>query len=263
MMPVSLALSPWEICIASEVRKCPCPPSCVMPASKEFRVRVDLSKNIRKIVWSGKWRCGIRPLNFRFRSEATSSITSSPVSDHSSVVIQSLPLKCACLVSVMSFAPVSSRKGGGVGKMRVARVADGFEQQLEFEIGQQIERARGAGCGRLGRPAERAVVAEADFDLGVVPLEARPVGRSVHRQNVGFPCDDAVDSAPRIIDIESIPARIPVKSFEAAEEARLLDERAAVFGTEDIAVAALVARIGVVGELARLGHAKHAAGNGA
>src|ERR1035438_1219591 len=100
MMPVSLALSPCEICITSEVRKCPCPPSCVMPASKELRVRVDLSKNIRKMVWSGRWRCGIRPLNFRFRSDDTSSITSSSLSDHSSVVIQSLPLKCACLVSI-------------------------------------------------------------------------------------------------------------------------------------------------------------------
>src|ERR1035438_10450001 len=45
MMPVSLGLSPCETCITSAVRKWAWPPSCVIPASNEFRVRVDLSKN--------------------------------------------------------------------------------------------------------------------------------------------------------------------------------------------------------------------------
>src|ERR1035438_862909 len=245
MMPVSLALSPCEICITSEVRKCPCPPSCVIPASKEFRVRVDLSKNIRKMVWSGRWRCGIRPLNFRFRSAATSSITSSSLSDHSSVVIQSLPLKCACLVSVMSFVFVSyRRKSGGVGKMRVACVADGFQQQLELEIRQQIERARCTGSATLRRPAERAVVAETDFDLRVVPLEARTARRPTYRQNIRFASDHAVDNVPFVVDIESVPARIPVKRLQAAQETCLFDERAAVFGTENVAVRSEERRVG-------------------
>ena len=53
-MPVSLGLSPCDTCITSAVRKCAWPPSCVIPASNELRVRVDLSKNIRKMVWSGR-----------------------------------------------------------------------------------------------------------------------------------------------------------------------------------------------------------------
>ena len=52
-----------------------------------------------------------------------------------------------------------------------------------------------------------------------------------------------------------------MKRFEAAEKARLFDERSAVFGAEDVAVAALVAGVGIVGELAGLDHAEHAARN--
>ena len=50
ILPVSSGVSPWLICVASESRKWACPPSCVMPASKALRVRVDLSKNSRNAV---------------------------------------------------------------------------------------------------------------------------------------------------------------------------------------------------------------------
>ena len=50
ILPVSAGVSPWLICVASASRKWAWPPSCVMPASKALRVRVDLSKNSRNAV---------------------------------------------------------------------------------------------------------------------------------------------------------------------------------------------------------------------
>ena len=47
IVPMSFGLSPWAICEVSESMKCAWPPSWVMPASNELRVRVDLSKKIR------------------------------------------------------------------------------------------------------------------------------------------------------------------------------------------------------------------------
>jgi hypothetical protein len=51
-----------------------------MPASKELRVRVELSKKIMKRVLSWRSRCGRERPNCLFRSAATSKTVSSSLS---------------------------------------------------------------------------------------------------------------------------------------------------------------------------------------
>ena len=75
-MAVSLADSPWEICILSAVRSWAWPPSWVMPASMELRVRVDCSKKIMNRVLSGSSRCGSPSAKRFFRSKEVSNTVS-------------------------------------------------------------------------------------------------------------------------------------------------------------------------------------------
>ena len=58
---MSFGLSPCATCVFSESRKIACPPSCVIPDSNAFRVRVDLSRKSMNSVLSGSSRCG-RPV---------------------------------------------------------------------------------------------------------------------------------------------------------------------------------------------------------
>ena len=51
---MSFGDSPCAACEVSAEMKWACAPSCVAPASKELRVRVDLSKKKRKTVLSGR-----------------------------------------------------------------------------------------------------------------------------------------------------------------------------------------------------------------
>jgi hypothetical protein len=95
------------------------------------------------------------------------------------------------------------------------------------------------------------VIAKPHFDRRVVPLETRAIRGAVYLENVPFPRNHAMDGVARVIDIEPIPAGVAAEGFETAEKPRFLDERTAVFRAEDIAVAALIARIGEVRELAR------------
>ena len=55
---MSFGLSPCETCVLSASRKIAWPPSCVIPVSKAFRVRVDLSRKSMYSVLSGSSRCG-------------------------------------------------------------------------------------------------------------------------------------------------------------------------------------------------------------
>src|ERR1035441_1358734 len=120
------------------------------------------------------------PLNFRLRSEETSSMTSSSAPVHSWVVIQSLPLKSAFTDDLL--------KSRDVGEMNVARVADRFGQKLDFEIGKHVVDVRGY-CAGLRLPAQSLVVAQTDFENGSLGFEARSVRGRVERENVGLSGD--------------------------------------------------------------------------
>ena len=72
-MPVSLAFSPWPICVALGVSQMAWPPSWVMPVSKELRVRVDSSKNsmysvLARRMWSCKTPVAKSPFSLNARS---------------------------------------------------------------------------------------------------------------------------------------------------------------------------------------------------
>jgi len=78
MMPMSFGLSPWATWVLSASRKIPCPPSCAMPASNAFRVRVDLSRNsMNSVLSSSRWVFS-PALRFAFSSRAT--VTASSIS---------------------------------------------------------------------------------------------------------------------------------------------------------------------------------------
>jgi len=66
-------------------------------------------------------------------------MTSSSASVHSWVVIQSLPLRALSLMNLL--------KSRDVGKMNVARIADRFGQQFEFEIREHVEHPRRRRAG--------------------------------------------------------------------------------------------------------------------
>ena len=85
VIAVSFGLSPCETWVLSASRKIAWPPSCVMPVSKAFRVRVDLSRNSMYSVLSGSRRCGSPRLRASFSSPATASTSSSSSTDQSSV----------------------------------------------------------------------------------------------------------------------------------------------------------------------------------
>src|SRR5579872_3698255 len=236
MMPVSLGLSPWETCMASAVRKCAWPPSCVMPASNEFRVRVDLSKNIRKTVRSGRWRWGVRLLKFRFRSAETSSMTSSSASVHSWVLIQSRPWNSAVLVSICDLTATIDdllypRR---IHEVHAAGVADGFGEKLEFEIREHVEDARFGRDAFSRGPMHRPIVAQPDLDFDGFGLQVGPIGRRVQVQRVLLPRDHAIDGRFTGLPVDKEPVRAGVRAirFQAAEESRLLPLRAAFFGAE-------------------------------
>src|SRR6266700_7243333 len=91
ILPISLGVSPWEICILSGSRKIAWPPSLVMPASKELRVRVDEKKKSMKRVLSSNKREGRSSPHFILRSKARCSTVSSSSFVHSWVLIKSLP----------------------------------------------------------------------------------------------------------------------------------------------------------------------------
>jgi len=91
MTPVSWADSPWAICEVSALMKWACAPSWVAPASKELRVRVELSKNMRKIVLFGRTTVGSPARNRRFNSPESLRNSSISGTLHSCVTIQSRP----------------------------------------------------------------------------------------------------------------------------------------------------------------------------
>src|SRR5271157_3891118 len=112
------------------------------------------------------------PLNFRLRSDETSSMTSSSSSLHSWVVIQSLPLKSAFTDDLL--------KSRYIGKMNAPRVADRFAQHFELEIRKHVDNPR---CHRAF-PTQRLVIAQPNFDNRRVVLEPPPIRRRLERQRI-------------------------------------------------------------------------------
>src|SRR5579859_2361215 len=98
ILPISLGVSPCEICILSGSRKMACPPRRVIPASKELRVRVDEKKKSMKRVLSSSSREGRSSPHFILRSKARCRTVSSSSFVHSWVVIKSLPRKFVFIV---------------------------------------------------------------------------------------------------------------------------------------------------------------------
>src|ERR1035437_10676840 len=120
----------------------------------------------------------MRALNFRLRSAETSSMTSSSLSDHSWVVIQSLPLKSAVLISNGDLL-----QPGDVGEVDVARVGDRFDENSELVIRQHVEQ-NGCGGAGLGLKRQRLVAGRPDFDNGGRGFEVRVAGGGVQGEDV-------------------------------------------------------------------------------
>ena len=107
------------------------------------------------------------------------------------------------------------------------------------------------------------VVAGTNLHFGVLAVKPGKVHRGVDHQFIPLAPQRAVNRARGPIDIKLVGPGIGFVGLAAAEEARLLHLRTTLLGTENIAVAALVARIGVVGQLMRLHDAQNAARNAA
>ena len=109
-------------------------------------------------------------------------------------------------------------------------------------------------------PAHQFVTAGLDFNLGVPVGKPGAVDERVQAQLIGRAGDGAVDGCLVAfkIDVKAVAARIFPVGFEAAEKAGLLDVGAAVFGAKHVAVSAIVAGVGVVGQLMRFRHLENA-----
>src|SRR5215470_7054118 len=93
ILPISLGVSPCEICILSGSKKIACPPRRVIPASKELRVRVEEKKKSINRVLSSSKRVGRSSPHFILRSKARCSTVSNSSLVHSCVLIKSRPRK--------------------------------------------------------------------------------------------------------------------------------------------------------------------------
>src|SRR5690242_5023284 len=103
----------------------------------------------------------MRTLNLRLRSPDTSSSTSSSLSVHSCVVIQSRPLKSALLISTADVVCTGRLlETRDIREMHATGIGHRFQQQFELEIGEHIDRLGWPGA-RLGTPGDRLVPAQA------------------------------------------------------------------------------------------------------
>src|SRR5258708_5763368 len=93
ILPISLGVSPCEICILSGSKKMAWPPRRVIPASKELRVRVEEKKKSINRVLSSSKRVGRSSPHFILRSKARCSTVSNSSLVHSCVLIKSRPRK--------------------------------------------------------------------------------------------------------------------------------------------------------------------------
>src|SRR5258708_37668187 len=98
ILPISLGVSPCEICILSGSRKIAWPPRRVIPASKELRVRVEEKKKSINRVLSSSKRVGRSSPHFILRSEARCSTVSNSSLVHSCVLIKSRPRKFVFII---------------------------------------------------------------------------------------------------------------------------------------------------------------------
>src|SRR6266568_3507005 len=98
ILPISLGVSPCEICILSGSKKIACPPRRVMPASKELRVRVEEKKKSIKRVLSSSSREGRSSPHCILRSKASRRTVSSSSLVHSWVLIKSLPRRFVFMI---------------------------------------------------------------------------------------------------------------------------------------------------------------------
>src|SRR5258708_37798539 len=95
ILPISLGVSPCEICILSGSKNIAWPPRRVIPASNELRARVEgKKKRINRVLSSSKREGRSRP-HFILRSEARCSTVSNSSLVHSCVLIKSQPRQFA------------------------------------------------------------------------------------------------------------------------------------------------------------------------
>src|ERR1035437_7788774 len=87
-----------------------------------------------------------------------------------------------------------------------------------------------------------------------IPEERRAAGRDEQLHVAASPASPGRERAVLLPPREEAgPRRVGKEGGEGAEEARLLDVRAAVLGAEDVAVSAVVAGVGPVLDLLRRG----------
>src|SRR5579859_6063388 len=119
ILPISLGVSPCEICILSGSRKMACPPRRVIPASKELRVRVDEKKKSMKSVLSRSSRVGRSRPHFILRSKASCRTVSSSSFVHSCVPMKSLPRKFVFIGWFLSHLDISEKYFCVMGNLRL------------------------------------------------------------------------------------------------------------------------------------------------
>src|SRR6266540_5233181 len=95
--PISLAVSPWAICVVFDSMNSACPPSWAMPDSNEPLVRVEEKKNSMASVLSLSNGCGMPRARCRLRSNPTSRSVSISSFVHSSNVMRSRPRRLVCM----------------------------------------------------------------------------------------------------------------------------------------------------------------------
>src|SRR5260221_11873387 len=78
ILPISLGVSPCEICILSGSRKTAWPPRRVIPASNELRVRVEEKKKSINRVLSSRKRVGRSRPHFIYVGETLSAKRNGP-----------------------------------------------------------------------------------------------------------------------------------------------------------------------------------------
>src|SRR3990172_8716002 len=100
--PISLAVSPWAICVVLLSMNWACPPNCAIPASNEARVRVLEKKNSIARTLSSNRAWGWPRARRRLRSSATSMTLSISPLVHSWLVIRSRPRSPVRIVEPLS-----------------------------------------------------------------------------------------------------------------------------------------------------------------
>src|SRR6266581_282947 len=138
ILPISLGVSPCEICILSGSKKIACPPRRVIPASKELRVRVEEKKKSTNRVLSSSNRVGRSSPHFILRSKARCSTVSNSSLVHSCVLIKSRPRKLVFILS-RSFLYILIVRYNPCSRLSCESFADGFRHGNQSSLSTVVE----------------------------------------------------------------------------------------------------------------------------